>query len=161
MTHKETIMTNTSRLAAILTTALTLATGATPALAHDDATLDAVKAANGGQLRMAGIYHYELVMVKDAKEAKENPVVVFVTDHSGKKIPSAGASGTATILAGKLKANATLKPDGDNRLKGFATYASSTDMKVVVSIKQPGKPPEQARFTPLAVAKDEHMHHTP
>lgn len=154
-------MTNASRLAAILASALTLATGVTPALAHEDANLDTVKTANGGQLRMAGIYHYELVMAKDAKEAKENPVVVFVTDHGGKKIPTAGASGTATILAGKLKASATLKPDGDNRLKGFATYASSPDMKVVVSITQPGKPPEQARFTPMAIAKDEHMHHKP
>jgi len=154
-------MTNTSRLAAILATALTLATGVTPALAHDDATLDAVKTSNGGQLRMAGIYHYELVMVKDAKEAKEHAVLVFVTDHGGKKIPTTGASGTATILAGKLKASAALKPDGDNRLKGVATYASSPDMKVVVSITQQGKPPEQARFTPMAVAQDEHMNHKP
>ena len=137
---------------------LTFAAGA--ALAHDDAYLDTQKAPNGGQLRMAGPYHYELVLVKDAKEAQENPVVVYVSDHAGQKIPTAGASGTATILAGKLKAAATLKPDGDNRMKGVAKYASTPDTKVVVSITLAGKPPEQARFTPLVVAKDTHTDHT-
>jgi hypothetical protein len=136
---------------------LTFAGGA--ALAHDDAHLEAQKAPNGGQLRQAGPYHYELVMAKDAKEAQENPVVVYVTDHAGQKIPTAGAKGSATILTGKLKAAATLQPDGDNRMKGFAKYTSAPDMKVVVSITLSGKQPEQARFTPLVVAKDEHTDH--
>ena len=130
-----------------------LAFAASTALAHDDAYLDTQKAPNGGQLRMAGPNHYELVLVKDAKEVRENPVVVYVTDHAGQKIPTAGAAGTATILAGKLKAAATLKPDGDNRMKGVAKYASTPDTKVVVSITLAGKQAEQARFTPLAVAK--------
>ena len=147
------------RIASIAVLAgLTFAAGA--ALAHDDAYLDTQKAPNGGQLRMAGPYHYELVLVKDAKEAQENPVVVSVSDHAGQKIPTAGAAGTATILAGKLKAAATLKPDGDNRMKGVAKYASTPDTKVVVSITLAGKQPEQARFTPLAVAKDTHTDHT-
>ena len=136
---------------------LTFAAGA--ALAHDDAYLDTQKAPNGGQLRMAGPNHYELVLAKDAGEVKENPVVVYVTDHAGQRIPTAGAAGTATILAGKLKAAATLKPDGDNRMKGVAKYASTPDTKAVVSITLAGKQPEQARFTPLAVAKDTHTDH--
>ena len=136
---------------------LTFAAGA--ALAHDDASLDTQKAPNGGQLRMAGPYHSELVLAKDAGEVKENPVVVYVTDHAGQRIPTAGAAGTATILAGKLKAAATLKPDGDNRMKGVAKYASTPDTKAVVSITLAGKQPEQARFTPLAVAKDTHTDH--
>ena len=147
------------RIASIAVLAgLTFAAGA--ALAHDDAYLDTQKAPNGGQLRMAGPYHYELVLAKDAGEVKENPVVVYVTDHAGQRIPTAGAAGTATILAGKLKAAATLKPDGDNRMKGVAKYASTPDTKAVVSITLAGKQPEQARFTPLAVAKDTHTDHT-
>jgi hypothetical protein len=147
------------KLAAILLAALTLAAPLAPAWAHDDATLDAMKAPNGGQLRMAGIYHFELVLVKNSKDVKENPVQVFVTDHAGTKIATAGASGTATLLAGKLKASVTLVPDGDNRLKGMAKYASSPDMKAVVAITMAGKPAEQARFTPMAGAADEHAHH--
>lgn len=148
-----------TKLRLSLVGALMLAASATPAFAHDDATLDAVKAPNGGQLRMAGSYHYELVVAKDATEAKENVVLVFVTDHAGQKISTTGASGSATILVGKLKASATLKPDGDNRLKGFAKYASMPDMKVVVSVTLAGQQAEQARFTPLVAAQEGHMEH--
>lgn len=136
---------------------------ATPAaLAHSDEVLDIQKAPNGGQLRMAGVYHFELVVARDSKEAKDNPVVVFVTDHAGAKVSTVGAGGTATILAGKQKASVTLVPDGDNRLKGVGKYASTPDMKAVVSVTVAGKPAEQARFTPLApvaVAKDGHTDH--
>lgn len=134
--------------------------GAAGAHAHDDAYLDTVKAPNGGQLRMAGGYHYELVVVKDSKTVSDSPVVVYVTDHAGRKIPTAGATGTAILLSGKVKTTAVLVPDGDNRMKGRARYASTPGMKGVISIALPGEPAEQARFTPLAVAQDEHMHPT-
>lgn len=130
-------------------------------LAHDDAYLDTQQAPNGGQLRMAGPYHFELVVAKDAKVAQDSPVVVYVTDHANQKVPTTGASGTATILAGKLKATLALKSDGDNRMKGFAKYASTPDMKVVVSISVAGKPAEQARFTPIKLKvadNDAHKH---
>jgi hypothetical protein len=44
-------------------------------------------------------------------------------------------------------------------MKGVAKYAPTPDTKVVVSITLAGKQPEQARFTPLAVAKDTHTDH--
>ncbi len=125
-----------------------LATGA--ARAHDDATLDKTAAPHGGQLRMAGIYHFELVLVQDSKTAKDNPVVVYLTDHAGKPVSSAGATGSATLLGASGKTTATLQPDGDNRLKAVAKYASTPDTKVVLAITMPGKQPEQARFTPFA-----------
>jgi len=136
-----------------------IAISAAPAFGHDDAELDKAKTPNGGQLRQAGPYHYELVTARDGTDAKESPVVVYVTDDGGKKVSTAGASGTATILSGKAKATATLAPDGDNRMKGAARYAPTAGMKVVVSIALPGKQPEQARFTPLAAAKDTHPDH--
>ena len=135
------------------------------AFAHSDEYLDTQKTPNGGQQRMAGIYHFELVVAKDSKEARENPVIVYVTDHANVKIPTVGAGGTATILAGKQKASVKLVPDGDNRLKGIGKYASTPDMKVVVSLTLAGKPAEQARFTPMApmaapaAAKDGHSDH--
>lgn len=131
------------------------------ALAHSDEYLDAQVTPHGGQLRMVGNYHYELVVVKNSNGVKENAVTVYVTDHSGNKIATKGATGSATILAGKLKSTALLKADGDNGLKGTAKYASSTDMKVVVEITFAGQQPEQARFTPLAAAKDGHGGHQP
>lgn len=128
------------------------------ASAHGDEYLDTVQAPNGGQLRMAGSYHYELEVVKDSRQAKDNPIVVHVTDHAGQKIATAGATGTATILAGKEKATVALAPDGDNRMKGRARYASIPGLKAVVSITLPGKAPEQARFTPLERGAGGHEH---
>ena len=145
--------------------ALTVAMAAPGALAHSDEYLDTQRTPNGGQQRMAGIYHFELVVAKDSKEAKDNPVIVYVTDHANAKIPTVGAGGTATILAGKQKTSVKLVPDGDNRLKGVGKYASTPDMKVVVSLTLAAKPAEQARFTPLAPmaapapAKDGHGDH--
>lgn len=138
------------------------------ALAHSDEYLDTQKTPNGGQMHMAGVYHFELVVARDSKEAKDNPVVVYVTDHAGTKIPTVGASGTATLLGGKTKVSVKLAPDGDNRMKGIGKYASTLDMKAVVTITIAGKPAEQARFTPLApmasaapmvAAKDAHADH--
>jgi hypothetical protein len=119
-------------------------------LAHTDEYLDTLQAPHGGQLRMSGIYHFELVVARDSKQPKENPVVVYVTDHAGTKVSTVGAGGTVTLLTGKRKATAKLVPDGDNRLKATARYASAPDMKVVVSVAMPGKVVLQARFTPLA-----------
>lgn len=112
------------------------------ALAHSEEYLDTQTAPHGGQLRMAGAYHYELVV-------KPNEVTVYLTDHAGTKQPSKGASGTATVLSGKSKAAIKLAPAGDNALKGAGKFSLSPNMKVVVSIAMPGQAAEQAHFTPL------------
>lgn len=133
--------------------------GCTAALAHTDDYLDTMKAPNGGQLRMAGAYHFELLVAKRADGGQDQPVTVFLSGHDGVKVSSAGASGSATILSGKQKTVIPLKPDGDNRLKGAGKYMSSPDMKVVVSVTLPGKTAEQARFTPLALDQHDHAGH--
>lgn len=140
----------------LLAAALVISQGA---FAHSDEYLDTQTAPHGGQLRMAGSYHYELVVAKDSNGATENMVIVYVTNHAGNKIPTEGATGSATILAGKVKSTTILKADGDNRLKGSAKYASKPDMKVVVTITLAGQKSEQARFTPLAIAQDGHTDH--
>lgn len=131
---------------------------ATAALAHDDATLDRVKAPHGGQLRMAGAYHLELVVARDNKEARESPVTVFVTDHADNKIPTQGMSATVNLLAGKTKAAVTLQSDGGNGLKGLASYPSVAGMKAVVTLRLPDGRTEQARFSPLAASSGGHVH---
>lgn len=140
-----------------LTLLATALLGASLAQAHDDATLDKTKAPNGGQMRAAGIYHFELVVAAPGKEAKESAVKVYLTDHAGTKVPTAGATGTSTLLSGASKVTITLQPQGDNLMVGNGVYQSSPDMKAIVSITLPGKAAEQARFTPLA--KMEGMKH--
>ncbi len=143
----------------ILATAVTFLTLASPSIrAHGD-TPDTPKARHGGQVRVAGVNNFELVVAKVRTDAKENPIVVFVTDRAGTNVLTVGATGTATILAGKTKATVTLVPDGDNRLKGTANVASTVDMKVVVSIALAGKASGQARFTPLVIEKDDNAGH--
>jgi hypothetical protein len=137
---------NKTNLITPLVAALLL--GAGGALAHDDAYLDSVAAPNGGQLRMAGPYHYELVLAKEGGEPQERPILVYVTDHAGQAIPTFGATGTATLLSSQGRVTATLAPDGDNRMKGTAAYAATPGMKAVVGIVLAGKEAVQARFTP-------------
>ena len=139
--------------------ALVLTAAATSVHAHDDAYLDTQPAPHGGQLRMAGAYHLELVVDKSTPQAADKPVVVYVTDHAGQKVPTEGGSGNATILAAKGKASVALVPDGDNRLKGTGRYASTPDMKAIISFTAKGQPPETARFTPLLQSKEAHMDH--
>lgn len=128
-----------------------LALTSLPASAHgDEKHLDGQTGPHGGQLRQAGAWHLELVVAKDGAASKESPVFVYVTDQTGAKLSTAGASGTATLLAGKARLTVPLLPDGDNRLKGTGNYISAPDMKAIVAVILAGKSAEQARFTPLA-----------
>ena len=131
--------------------AFALAASASTVHAHDDAYLDTQKAPHGGQLRMAGLYHLELVLDNSSPAIADKPVVVYVTDHAGQKISTANATAKATVA---------LVPDGDNRLKGVGRFASTPDMKAVITLTAKGQPPETARFTPLAAMQDEHMDHS-
>lgn len=140
--------------------ALCLVLAAGTVVAHgNEVHADALNASNGGQVQVAGANHFELVVTKTSKETGDNPIVVYLTDASGKKLPTAGATGTATLLSGKDKTVVTLTPDGDNRMKGMGKYASNPAMKAIVAITLPGKATEQARFTPLAAASDGHTDH--
>lgn len=124
-------------LAALFALALSL-----PVLAHDDATLDAMATPHGGQMRMAGPYHYELVTTP-------GELRVYLTDHGDQPVSSKGVSGNAVVLSG-TKATVPLAPAGDNLLQGRGDFAVSPDTKVVVSLGFPDGSTWQARFTPGA-----------
>ena len=129
--------------------------------AHTDEYLDTVVGPNGGQLRMAGAYHFELLVVKNSKDAKNNAIKVFVMDHANTPVATAGATANLVLVAGKQKAKVTLKPEGNNALVGEATYASVPEMKVVANITMPGQSAQTAKFEPLkptAAAAKEHDH---
>lgn len=101
---------------------------------------------NGGQVRDAGKYHLELVV-------KDTALSVYVTGNKDAKITTKGATGTATVLAGKGTSNVKLEPSGENALAGSGGFQPAPDMKVVVSVTLSGQPPVQARFTPLEKPK--------
>lgn len=126
-----------------------LLAGAAPAQAHDDAAIAHLKPPNGGQLRAAGEVHLELVVAATGA-GPATPVTVYVSDHAGTGVATAGASATVTLLSGATKTTITLRPAGDNRLAGSGNYKTDAGMKAVVSVTLPGKAPATARFTPLA-----------
>ena len=142
---------NLSKITSLLGAAVWLtASVVTPALAHDEATLDAMASAHGGQLRMAGIYHFELVVAPAAVAGQGVPVQVYVTDHLGQKISTAQASGSVNFLNGKTHAKVDLTPQGDNALAGALAQPPKPGTQAVVQITpQPGQAPLQAKFTRL------------
>jgi len=137
----------------------------TSAFAHTDEYLDTVVGPNGGQLRMAGAYHFELVLVKDAKAGAASAVKLYLLDHANNPQPAKDAKATVLIVSGKAKAKAELTPQSANLLAGSAAYTSAEDLKAVVNISiktEHGEITEQAMFTPFkpvpAKAADDHQH---
>ncbi|MBT3067276.1 hypothetical protein [Rhodoferax sp. U11-2br] len=121
-----------------------------PAWAHDEATLDAMVSAHGGQLRMAGIYHFELVVAPVAMAGQGVTVQVYVTDHLGQNINTTQASGSVSFVSGTHRTQVSLSPQGDNALAGSLAQRPKPGTQAVVSIAPvPGQAPLQARFTRL------------
>ena len=114
-----------------------------PAAAHTEEHFDTITAPHGGQMRMAGPYHLELV-------TKDKEIVLYVTDHSDNKISTGGGVGKASIQIGKAS----------QKTQSSWSQRATTSSKVPGTSLSPPKPqswfiklPEQdaqsARFTPL------------
>lgn len=112
---------------------LTAAACVLPAHAHE-----AGKPKHGGVVQSASDLAFELVRQPDG-------AVLYVEDH-GKPLPTQGMSGKLTVLNGKDKTEAELKPAGDNRLeaKGVQLGAGA---KAVAALTTPSKKAVTVRFT--------------
>ena len=130
---------NKTVVAILLGMAITL-----PTWAHTDDYLDTLTTAHGGQLRMAGPYHLELV-------AKDKEMVLYVTDHGDNPVKTEGGTAKATIQIGKGKAGTTVKlePAGENQMKGLGEFTLKPESVIVVFVKLAGEEAQSARFTPL------------
>lgn len=120
-----------------------------PLWAHSDDYLDTVAAPNGGQLRMAGALHLELVVTA-------NQLQIHVTDHAGKTVSTQGASGTAITLAKTGKQTLTLAPAQDNLLEAAGTFDPAQPLKAVVTVNLPGQAPVTVRFDTARQQEAEH-----
>ncbi len=115
---------------------------ALPASAHTDEYFESVQAPHGGQLRMTGPYHLELL-------AKEGELTVYVTDHADNAISVDGGLAKATVETGPTRTQVHLHPVGDNVLKGSGTFSLATNTVVIVFMKLPNQDGYAARFMPL------------
>lgn len=123
---------------------------AVEAPAHDDAYLDSINGPHGGQMRVAGNHHLELVVQPPGAglSEEEGVIAVYLTDHADQAVPSDGYGGRAVILANHERLNVALVPAGDNRLAGQGRFSDDQDMVVVVTLTLPDQGSEQVRFTP-------------
>ncbi len=110
--------------------------------AHSDEYFDRNPSPHGGQVRMAGPYHFELVV-------GEGELVIYVTDHADQPIDTAGANGSARVASKAGKQEIALTPAGGNVLKASAVVERAADLKVDLTVTMPGKSAQKARFTPF------------
>lgn len=137
--------------------------------AHTDEFFESVEAPHGGQLRMTGPFHLELV-------AKEGDLTVYVTDHADNAISVDGGLAKANIENGSTRTQVNLHPVGSNILRGSGTFSLTSSTVVVVFMKLPKQDGYAARFMPLKPKGEQgekasshaddagphhHHHHTP
>lgn len=99
------------------------------------------------QKQAAGAYVIELA-VNPRPQVTETTMLFTVTDASGKPVDTAKARGHADFSSGGLKGRATLRPDGENRMKGYGLMSAKPDLSVVVSITFADAPELKAAFKP-------------
>ena len=110
--------------------------------AHTDEYFESVQAPHGGQLRMTGPYHMELL-------ARDGELTVYVTDHADNIIGVDGGLAKATVETGSNRTQVHLHPVGGNILKGTGTFSLTPSTVVIVFMKLPNQDGYAARFMPL------------
>lgn len=113
-----------------------------PAQAHTDEFFESVEAPHGGQLRMTGPFHMELV-------AKDGDLTVYVTDHADNAISVDGGLAKANIENGSTRTQVNLHPVGNNILSGSGAFSLTPSTVVVIFMKLPNQDGYAARFMPL------------
>ncbi|MDP3845569.1 MAG: hypothetical protein Q8R10_04005 [Pseudomonas sp.] len=73
-------------------------------------------------------------------------LMVYLSDHAGAPIDSAGAQGEVTLLSGSAKQVLPLAPSGANSLMAQGTYQAVAGSKAVLKLTLPGKSAELFRF---------------
>ena len=109
------------------------------AAAHTDEYLDTISGPHGGQLRMAGPSHYEMVITPSA-------VQIYVTDHANTPTSVSGATGSAMLVNGKSKQQVTLTQKGENLLEGAGTFLTAEPTRAVVKVQLKGQEAQQVLF---------------
>ncbi|QLI82278.1 hypothetical protein HZU75_12500 [Chitinibacter fontanus] len=114
--------------------------------AHSEAEMAAMVAPHGGQLKMVGWYHFELV-------SKGQQVNLYLSDHAGTPKPSKDVKGTVTVLDGTQKQEVTFTPLAPNQLRAQLSRKPSKNAQLEVKLTFPDGRSEQAQFDLQAPAK--------
>ncbi|MEH6435229.1 hypothetical protein [Massilia sp. DD77] len=97
------------------------------------------KAKHGGIVQSAGDLSFELV-------AKDGATTIYVDDH-GRDLPTAGATGSLTVLKGTQKSELPLEAGGNNTLTVKGDHKLSPGSKAVAAITFANKKTVSVRFS--------------
>lgn len=114
---------------------------APPVWAHSNEYLATVQGAHGGMLRMAEMYHFELVM-------KDGEAHLWVTDHGDTPQSTKGAIATLRVINGNDAFSVTLKPTGSNELMiRDARIKPRKGTRLALTVSMNGEASLQTRFS--------------
>ena len=119
---------------------LALVVIASAVLAHTDEYFDRIDTPHGGQIRMAGPYHLELVV-------GDSELTVYVTDHGDNPIGTTGGSAKAIITSGKKRYVVVLSAAGGNVLKGNGEFKLGKSNTISLMVTLPDQEPQRAKFS--------------
>jgi hypothetical protein len=115
----------------------------TLARAHSDEYFDSKPSPHGGQVRMSGPFHFELVL-------REDRIIVYVSDHADKTIETVGATAKIEIDVEGKTSKFDLSPAEGNLLSAEWKPPASQNLTARLSVKLPGQKTYSVKFTPLA-----------
>jgi len=108
--------------------------------AHSDEFFENRPTPHGGQVRMSGPVHLELVVSGDV-------ATVYLTDHADKIVNTDNGSAKVIIRPGKKnRFVVVLRPAGDNVLRGAGDFKLGKRNDVTVLVTLPGQDSRRAQF---------------
>jgi hypothetical protein len=128
------VVARTNGFRAIVTTALLLGMTLAPVHAHDPATLDSLTAVHGGQVRMAGPFHIELVILGREAAHRDRLVLVYLQNHMFEDVSSDRLKGIVRFLDGQRVTTVSLIPLEANGFSGRGAFDINPSVTAEISI---------------------------
>jgi hypothetical protein len=141
----------TKEFHAMVATTLLLGMTLAAVHAHDPATLDSLPSSHGGQVRMAGPFHIELVILGRATAQRERLVLVYLQNHMFEDVSSDGLKGIVRFLDGQRVTTVSLIPIEANGFSGRGAFDINPSVTAEVSITDKDGEVWSAAYTPFAV----------
>jgi len=118
--------------------------------AHDPATLDSLPSVHGGQVRMAGPFHVELVVLGLEAAQTDRLVLIYLQNHMFQDVSSAGLKGIARFMDGQRVTTVNLIPIESNGFSGRGAFDVNPSVTAEVSITDKDGEAWSAIYTPFA-----------
>jgi hypothetical protein len=145
------VVARTNGIHAIIATTLLLGVTVAPVHAHDPATLDSLPSVHGGQVRMAGPFHIELVILGRAAAQTERLVLVYLQNHMFEDVSSNGLKGIVRFLDGQRVTTVSLSPIEANGFSGRGAIEINPSVTAEISITDKDGQVWSATYSPFAV----------